>query len=285
MPICPVCQSQSSNEAWQYRSYSIYECSGCDLQHAYPMQAASAEYYQTQYNNLLASFLSGNIHPGYRFLVKKIRDATRRYLSPDQRRVIDVGCGPGYLLLDLQENGFECLGIDFNPAAIRVAREHFHVPAEIASLEEIATWKLRFDLALLSHVLEHVEDPLGLLKKIRQILYPRGVLVIELPNRNRSRHRDSLRKGKLSWGEYPPHHLTFWSVAAISNVLVRAGYSILECRPRPYPEAYQTEHSLIHRFNLRAGRGTTWLARILQLVGRLAGLQGATLNVVARRLE
>lgn len=247
------------------------------------MQSGSLEYYQTHNCDLIGAVLSGNIHPGFKFTINKIRDVIQCYLSPDQRRVIDLGCGPGYLLWELQRNGFQCLGIDFNPDMIRVAREHFHVNAEVRTVEDLISYNSKFDLALLLHVLEHVEDPMNLLRNIRQILSPNGVLVVDVPNPNYSRLRYIRLKSGLSPGDYPPHHLTFWSTRAISNALEISDYSVLYCRARPYPEAYQTEHSLIHRFNLPTGKGTACLARIFQSIGRLAGLQGATIFAVARR--
>ena len=283
LPTCPVCHSRSCRESWQYNTYSIFECHDCDLQFAHPLRAASLEFYQTHYDGYIKDYLSGNIHPGYQFFVNKIRETVQLYLSGDQRRAIDVGCGSGYLLMDLQKNGFDCLGIDFNPDAIRVAREHFGIPAEVSTVEDLATRNERFDLAILNHVLEHVEDPMGLLRNISQILSPNGILAIDLPNRNYCRLGYLQRKGALSWGDYPPHHVTFWSVAALSNALKLAGYSLLECRPRPYPEAYQTQRSLIQRFNLRSDRWTLFLTRILEWGGRLAGLQGATIFAIARR--
>ena len=284
MPTCPVCQSKSPAKAWQYKEYEIFECPNCALQFVYPGRAASLEYYQENYQDYVPATYE-DIHPGTHFLINKIREVTQHYLLPHQRRVIDVGCGPGILLVDLQKNGFECLGIDFNPALVRAANEQFHVPARVARLEDIITLGLRFDLALLSHVLEHVEDPVGLLKNIREILNPGGVLVIETPNRKWYSPSHSLEKGTLWWNYYPPHHLTFWSIAALDRVLRLSGYSVMECISRPFDDQNRIETFLGKRLKLHKGIFFSLGVRTIRWIGRVARFQGSGLDAVARRLE
>lgn len=283
MPTCPVCKSESPRFAWQYQHYSIFECLHCKVQFVDPMQGALLDYYQSRYDQVLASTLRDDIHPGFRYSVREITRAAQRYLTPEQRKAIDVGCGPGYLLSELSRLGFDCLGIDFNPEAIRVAVEHYHVQAQVAQVEDLIALNSRFDLALLIHVLEHVEAPMTLLANIRQILNPGGILIVDLPNRNRFAVNRSLRKGDLGWGEYPPHHLTFWSTAALASVLRLAGYTVLECHPRPFSEEQQAEFFLINRLHLPAGWLTRALAQTMRTLGRLVGLQGETIFAIAQK--
>lgn len=285
MPICPVCKSESARKSWRYKELLIFECLDCDLQFVYPMQAAPLEYYQANCKGVVSVASYDSIHPGYQFTIKKIREVTRCHLSPDQRRVIDVACGPGFLLIDLQRDGFDCLGIDFNPDVVRVANERFQVPAKVARVEDLTALDKRFDLALLVHVLEHVEDPLGLLKNIRQILNPAGVLVVEVPNRKWFSLSHSLGKGTCSEGDYPPHHITFWSLTALTRALELSGYSVLECIPRLFDDMNRIETFLRKRLCLTEGYLLSSSVQLLRWAGWLARLQGGTLHAVARRLE
>jgi 2-polyprenyl-3-methyl-5-hydroxy-6-metoxy-1,4-benzoquinol methylase len=189
---CPVCASTQLAEAWRYKDSVIVACRSCELEFAEPFVAAELDYYQANYIDYVAPSYE-EIHPGYQFTIRKIREAVA-HLSPGANRAIDVGCGAGYLLVDLQRRGFECLGIDFNEDLVKVANERFGVPARVDDLRNIVALGTRFDVALLSHVLEHVDDPLGLLRNIRQILNPGGFLVIEIPNRNWYSVGHSLRR-------------------------------------------------------------------------------------------
>ncbi len=282
MPTCPMCANTSPAEAWRYQQFTIFECPECQLQFISPMQSPPLDYYQEHYQQTMQSALADHVHPGFTYTLKKIAQVRQRYLTAVKPKAIDVGCGPGYLLWELQNMGLEAFGIDFNPDAVRVAAEHFHVRAEVKNVEELIKLQEHFDLALLIHVLEHVERPAELLRNVRQLLGPDGVLVVDLPNRERFSLRRSLRKGNFEWGEYPPHHLTFWSVAALRNALERCGYAVLECHPRPLGDEGQVELFLHRRLHLPRGTLTSVLAQVLRSIARALGLQGATIFAVAR---
>ena len=282
MPACPVCQSPSPSEAWQYNEYQVLACPNCDLQFVYPMLGANADFYTERYQTTIAAMRADDIHPGFRFTVRKIKSVAQNYLEPSRRRAIDIGCGPGYLLSELTKLGFDALGIDFNPDVVRVAQEHFHVKAHVGDVAELIRINARFDLALLIHVLEHVPDPAHLLRDISLVLERGGILLIDLPNRERFAFNRSIQKGTFFWGEYPPHHITFWSVKALSAALELAGYTVLECVPRPLGEEGQIKIFLKNRLKLPDQLAES-LALPLRAMGRRAGLQGETIYAIARR--
>lgn len=284
MPSCPVCKTDLVKEVWRYQDYTILGCSNCLLQFTNPMQGGSADYYEARYIETGQAILQNSIHPGVAYILKRMLDTVDRYLVASQRRVIDVGCGNGYLLSELAKRRFDCLGIDFNPDAIRIAQEHFHLNAQVGRIEDLVALDSKFDFALLIHVLEHVEDPLSLLRNIRQVLAPNGILLVDLPNRDRFAIRRSLTRGEMEPGEYPPHHLTFWSTASLVRALQLTGYSVIECHPRPFNEENQVGLFLSHRLRL-PGRVTAALSRVIGAVGRLLGLQGGTIYAVARRVD
>ena len=261
----------------------IVACRSCDLEFADPFVAAPLDYYQATYINFVAPSYE-EIHPGYHFTIRKIRQAVA-HLAPGANRVIDVGCGAGYLLVDLQRRGFECLGIDFNPDLVRVANERFGVPARVDDVRNLAAIGARFDVALLSHVLEHVDDPIGLLRHIRQIMNPGGFLVIEIPNRNSYSVGQSLRKGTCAGGDYPPHHITFWSTTSFRRALERAGFSVVECIPRPFEDMDRIDRFVTGRLGLSKGPVYSLASSILRMVGCAARLEGSTLHAIAQRQD
>jgi 2-polyprenyl-3-methyl-5-hydroxy-6-metoxy-1,4-benzoquinol methylase len=251
------------------------------------MQSGSVDYYQDRYANVKSENWSdaNAIHPGYKNISDRLRKSVRSYLTPFQRRVIDIGCGPGFLLGELKPLGFDCFGLDFNPDVIQIAREHFQIQAQVGRAEDLITMGQRFDLALLVHVLEHVEDPLTLLKNIHRLLNPQGILFVDLPNRTRFSLNRSLTKGELGEGEYPPHHLTFWSTRGLANALEQTGFFVLECRPHPFAQEGQIDFFLRNRLRLSAQAPRRGLEKVLRGLGQIVGLQSETLYAVARRCE
>ena len=103
-------------------------------------------------------------------------------------RVLDVGCGTGFLLERLAERGFSGVGIDLSPESVGHARRRL---AEIGASERLTATvgsayeppEGPFDLIALTDVLEHLEDPRACLAALREQLAPGGLLVVSTPNR------------------------------------------------------------------------------------------------------
>lgn len=275
---CPVCTNSPCPAAWAYKQQMIYSCPHCGLEFISPMTSPPVEYYETNYQSTLEQLASGDIHPGFRYIVKWL-DQALALLPAAQHRAIDIGCGSGYLLSELKQRGVGGVGLDFNQELVQFARSHYGVDARVGQISDLLNVNLRFDLALLVHVLEHVEQPLELLRDINRLLDPGGLLLIESPNVNRFGLRRSLRRGDYDWHEYPPHHLTFWSDRALAAALHQAGFEVLHCRAHPLGEEGQ-----IQLFLKSLGwPGAARTAALIRPLARGLGLQGETVLALARR--
>ena len=69
--------------------------------------------------------------------VRRWLPVERRMLRDVRGRVLDVGCGPGRVGLELQQRGFDVVGIDTSPGAIGVARERGFTGAHVLALEAL----------------------------------------------------------------------------------------------------------------------------------------------------
>jgi len=99
-------------------------------------------------------------------------------------RLVDVGCGPGTITVGLARvvAPGEVLGIDVSPAMIERARALAkeqgiaHIRFEVGQAEELPVADETFDAALEHNLLEHVADPLRVLREIHRVLKPSGVI-------------------------------------------------------------------------------------------------------------
>ncbi len=144
------------------------------------------------------------------------------------KRVLDVGCGNGYLGKILAGRGFEVTGIEQRggtdecfPPEVRLVE---------ADLEKgIPALDGKFDYAICADVLEHVRDPLRVLKQVREILTPGGLLIASLPNSGNLYFRLVVLSGRFPQydkGLFDKTHVRFYTWDGWRELLSNAGFAI-----------------------------------------------------------
>lgn len=96
--------------------------------------------------------------------------------------ILDIGCGDGSLLKFLKELGWQTYGVELQDSSSLYAREVLGLDVFSGRLEEANYPEESFDIITLLHVLEHLPDPSGTLKKACLLLRKDGFLLIEVPN-------------------------------------------------------------------------------------------------------
>lgn len=135
-------------------------------------------------------------------------------------KLLDIGCGNGQFLAVMRGLGWEVQGIEPDKQACRVAQEHFGVQIIASTLYEARIPDDSFDAVTLSHVLEHVPDPIGLLRECNRVLSPTGKLVVVTPNIESLGHKIFGR----SWLHLdPPRHFYLFSPRALRACAEQAG--------------------------------------------------------------
>ncbi len=138
-------------------------------------------------------------------------------------RLLEVGCGSGETLMHMLKLGWQAEGVDFDPAAVDCARSK-GLNVSLGSLEQQEYPDNHFDAVVMSHLIEHVHDPLLLVKESRRVLKPGGNLVILTPN-NRSFGHKLFRE---EWrGLEPPRHLNIFCRMSLCNLVKIAGFKRL----------------------------------------------------------
>ena len=142
-------------------------------------------------------------------------------------RLLEIGCGSGTFLAGMRLLGWQVEGIDTDPQAIKIARNNYSLDVRQGKLEEQKYSGSNFDAIVMSHVLEHLHDPLALLSECRRILVPGGTLVITTPNVQSQGHR----RFRSAWVHLdPPRHLHLFSRTALGNIVTRSGLKPVKLR-------------------------------------------------------
>ena len=169
-------------------------------------------------------------------------DATYRYLPKrrpaGEQRVLDIGCGNGDWLALIRETGWEPTGVEPDPVAAAQARERgFDVRPSIADWVDTPQ---SFDFITMSHVIEHVHDPLGLLRAAYDLLRPGGRICVLTPNVDAMGHRIYGRHWR---GLEPPRHLILFNRTSLRTALSDSGFSDVRFPGRFYPFREMSDQS------------------------------------------
>lgn len=143
-------------------------------------------------------------------------------------RLLDLGCGSGLWLAGMRRLGWQVEGIDFDPAAATAAATRgLHV--RCGSLEQQRFADATFNAITMSHVVEHLPNPVKTLTECARILKPGGRLILWTPNTASLGHHLL----KQYWrGLEPPRHLHLFSPASVRALLEKAGFPRISVRSR-----------------------------------------------------
>jgi len=154
--------------------------------------------------------------------------------APAARSVLDVGCGRGRLGGAIRKLGFGVTGIERHGDALQMARQRLDevLAADLADEEAVAAalGGRRFDVMLFADVLEHVADPLRVLRRYRRFLAPGGRVVISLPNIASWDRRLALLVGRFDYadsGVMDRTHLRFFTFRTAQILVREAGLAVL----------------------------------------------------------
>lgn len=141
-------------------------------------------------------------------------------------RLLDIGCGNGVPMQRFVAAGWAAVGIDFDAEAVAAARRA-GLDARVGALKEQRLPDAHFDVILMSHVIEHLADPVVELTECRRILKPSGSIVIATPNAHGLGHL-AFRRHWL--GLDPPRHLQIFTPRALTRLLAMSGFRPVQLR-------------------------------------------------------
>lgn len=154
-----------------------------------------------------------------------------RLLPPDGslRRVLDLGCGPGYLSVRLAERGFEVVAVNL-VAPVETHPGVRFVPADLNALDRLPVAG-QFDYILLADVVEHLFEPERMLRWVRDRLAPGGKALLCVPNFAHAYVRLKLLLGNFdreARGILDSTHIHFYTRRSLVRMIRGCGLAV--CR-------------------------------------------------------
>ena len=131
------------------------------------------------------------------------------------KRLLEIGVGSGSFLGVARAAGFEAMGCDLSRAICRRVESTLHVPMHCGSLDTLPG-DMRFDVVVMNHVLEHVQEPVPFLREVCRLLAPGGYVHVAVPN-------IVCWEAKLSgWTSYEPYHVTYFDRETLQRAITAA---------------------------------------------------------------
>lgn len=286
VPDCPLCDAgaavpYASGYDYELRTsanrWTFVSCTGCGHVRLDPRPAVEtlATIYPPHY---YAYDFARKVHPiavrGKAWLDRRKMRGILARLGRSPASFLDVGCGDGRFLRAMEAAGVprsRLYGLELDRPVV----EHLVAAgyqAECARVEDSTLVSAgSIDLITMFHVIEHVDDPQAVTRKLAGWLAPGGVLAVETPNRD---SLDARLFRRTFWGGYHfPRHWHLFSTEGVMTMMRAAGLE-------PVAAVYQTGHSFwlysVHHWLRYGPLRAPGLARWFDPIGSLVPLVAAT---------
>jgi SAM-dependent methyltransferase len=207
----------------------IIECVICGFKHVTPLprlEALQETYRREYYRDEKPDYLT-HASADYDWASLAYQDRLeifKEHLGANQRKLLDVGSGPGFFIKYASENGWDAQGVEPSAQAAQHTRDLGLAVTEDFFGIEIAESLGAFDVVNMNNMLEHVPNPRDLLEAAASITPVGGLVCVSVPN-DYNPLQEILRdeKGFLAWWIAPDHHLNYFTFDSISTLMASVG--------------------------------------------------------------
>lgn len=223
---CTLCGSHNIKLITSVDTFKILECKKCHIAFTFPPPSLP------DYENM--DFHSQNEKDNEKKLILKIdlpfdwQKLIETQVSLIKKNfdlnddILEIGCGEGIFLNELKLQGFKnTSGIEpSRTAAIRAQKRGLNVTNSYFSPE---AFKSKYNLVIMSHVFEHIQDPMSFLNQIVQILKPSGSIMFTQTN-----FKGLIpRYEKARWYAWvPEHHYWHFTLKGLTLLMNKQNFSL-----------------------------------------------------------
>lgn len=238
---------------------TIERCTSCSFGRSSPGPQIHNEYYDDNTHYVEQFFSNKKLYLSF---AKKLLATLAPYVQPEGMRLLDFGCGAGFLVEMAGKMGFEAQGVEANENLVRFGRER---KLDILNSQECDFETFLgepYDIIVFSAVLEHLTNPAAILSQCKNALKPNGLILISQAD------FEGLLPRLFPWGWYgwlPTEHYWHFTPKSLATMGESLGLEVKGC----------VKESLHHRWYYSGGPKVilgrnlaTLIARVGQMVGQ-----------------
>ena len=232
---CPLCkgnevsvQFTTKDHTVSHEMFDIAQCQDCSFTYTQnaPDESVIGKYYESEeyisHSNTQKGLVNRLYHKARTYMLgQKMRVLTRRGIVKSSR-ILDYGCGTGYFVNHLNQQGYASVGMEISENARKFAISQFnlkiHHPDTLFDVSHDP-----FDAITLWHVLEHLYDPARYLNRFHELLTDKGLLIIAVPN-NTSYDANHYGKFWAAWDT--PRHLWHFTPVTLTKWAEKTGFTV-----------------------------------------------------------
>ena len=218
---CAVCGSTDRRFLFKKQGFAFHRCKGCT--HIYIAPRAHPDISSKLGDELDQVDHDSALMDEQKMVSRKVCTMLRA-CAPGSR-LLDIGFGRGYLIDLARTFGFETYGVEASSAQLTALDERMGRNLHRSGPDETELPWGSFDAVIMSHVLEHLDDPKAYLKQVYRAMNPEGILYVAVPD------MDSMQFqlfGK-NWDPVSPlAHLQYFNRASLERLLADVGFTEIE---------------------------------------------------------
>ena len=228
--ICGIC-GLTADFTLEKNTWDIYRCSNCNFLfvHPYPSDSEITEFYNTNYRDIDIDFYPKARSRQRRTFIRSFR--FWKYIF--NKRVLDVGCGGGFMVNAFRRLGADAHGMDISENSIAYARKHF--PActfHCENFDSMSKSNLVFDFIFTTELLEHIAGTHEFMEMIVAISRPGTIVYLATPD---SGH-EAVPADMSLWTDIcPPAHLQWFNQSNMALLFGNYGFELVRAFRKKTP--------------------------------------------------
>ncbi len=213
---CPVCGSSKRHVEFSKYNIDIVGCLDCSLRYASKIPRETEDIYSDEEYLPVAQqcYMQNVDYRKKRFGGERIEIIRQFTGEVKGKRLLDIGCGTGWFLDVAQEAGFGVCGQELGKELAKWTAKRLGVDVHSCPVSDIPL-KQKFDVITMFDLIEHVTDPVQLVRDCKQLLTPSGIMLVFTPN------FDSLAINVMKENSNlitPAEHLTYFTRKSVEKI-------------------------------------------------------------------
>lgn len=232
--ICSLCGKKGAHSHFVKLGHQISKCPNCGL-YSLNFEGDYQKFITTYYSK--GFFTGGKLYRAYADYVgdkKTVLKNMKKYLTVIKKfkkkgKLLDLGCAMGFLIEEANQWNYDAYGVDISEYAVNIAKKlvgnNRVIIGKVEDLDRVLGKNNSFDIITMFDLIEHLENPKEVLKKVAKVMHKDGILVVQTGDAGSTWAK---LMGK-NWHFFaPPQHFYFYSQKNMKDLLEQAGFKIVK---------------------------------------------------------